>query len=70
MHYHYAWDGYYKGTWEQAEAAYKAIMKDSSTVNLVTVFREPVSHYLSYYYYYLQPERKVLKRRSHRDNCA
>lgn len=59
MHYHYAWDGYYKGSWGEAKAMYQAIMRDPTDVKLVTVLREPVAHYLSYYYYYLQPDSGV-----------
>lgn len=59
MHYHHAWDGFYEGRWGDAKAAYKKIMRDPSVVNLVTVMREPVSHYMSYYYYFLQPEMGV-----------
>ncbi|CAN0338893.1 unnamed protein product [Pylaiella littoralis] len=56
MHYHHAWDGFYEGRWEEANAAYRKIMRNPSDVKFVTVVREPVSHYLSYYYYFLQPE--------------
>ncbi|CAM9393223.1 unnamed protein product, partial [Choristocarpus tenellus] len=55
MHYHYAWNGYYKGTWAEAEESYAQIMTDPSRINFVTVLREPVSHFLSYYYYFIQP---------------
>lgn len=56
MHYHYAWDGYYTGTWGYAKEMYRAIMRDPTDVKLVTVVREPVAHFLSYYYYFLQPQ--------------
>ncbi|CAM9634401.1 unnamed protein product, partial [Ectocarpus sp. 8 AP-2014] len=59
MHYHHAWDGFYEGGWAEAKAAYKKIMRDPTKVNLVTVMREPVAHYMSYYYYFLQPETGV-----------
>ncbi len=59
MHYHHAWDGFYEGRWADAKAAYKKILRDPSVVKLVTVMREPVSHYMSYYYYFLQPETGV-----------
>lgn len=59
MHYHHAWDGFYEGRWADAKAAYKKIMRDPSVMKLVTVMREPVSHYMSYYYYFLQPETGV-----------
>eukprot|EP00903_Cladosiphon_okamuranus_P016984 g15656.t1 len=56
MHYHHAWDGFYEGRWDEAKDAYRKIMRDPSNIRLVTVMREPVSHYMSYYYYFLQPE--------------
>ena len=59
MHYHHAWDGFYDGGWGEAKAAYRKIMREPSDVRLVTVMREPVGHYLSYYYYFLQPETGV-----------
>lgn len=59
MHYHHAWDGFYDGGWGDAKAAYRKIMREPSDVKLVTVMREPVGHYLSYYYYFLQPETGV-----------
>ncbi|CAN0386062.1 unnamed protein product, partial [Discosporangium mesarthrocarpum] len=55
MHYHYAWNGFYKGTWQQAEENYGRIMADPDNINFVTVLREPVTHFLSYYYYFIQP---------------
>lgn len=62
MHYHHAWDGFYEGRWDEAKTAYRKIMRDPSNIKLVTVMREPVSHYLSYYYYFLQPETGVSER--------
>ena len=59
MHYHHAWNGFYSGTWDQAKAQYSKIMSDKEEVNYVTVLREPVAHYLSYYYYFLNPINKV-----------
>ncbi|CAN0564455.1 unnamed protein product, partial [Ectocarpus sp. 12 AP-2014] len=59
MHYHHAWNGYYSGTWDQATAKYANIMSDQADVNYVTVLREPVAHYLSYYYYFLNPINKM-----------
>lgn len=67
MHYHHAWDGFYEGRWDEAKAAYRKIMRDPSNMKLVTVMREPVSHYLSYYYYFLQPEMGVSYRERERD---
>lgn len=55
MHYHHAWNGFYSGTWDQAKRKYSNIMSDQEAVNFVTVLREPVAHYLSYYYYFLNP---------------
>lgn len=62
MHYHHAWNGFYSGTWEEAKTKYSQIMSDTEDVNYVTVLREPVSHYLSYYYYFLNPINKVRTR--------
>lgn len=59
MHYHHAWNGFYAGTWETARTMYSGIMSDKAEVNYVTVLREPVAHYLSYYYYFLNPINKV-----------
>lgn len=59
MHYHIAWDGFYKGSWTEARTKYGRIMQDNADVNFVTVLREPVSHYLSYYYYFINPLNKV-----------
>lgn len=59
MHYHHAWNGFYSGTWDQAKDKYSKIMSDKADVNYVTVLREPVAHYLSYYYYFLNPINKA-----------
>ncbi|CAN0161576.1 unnamed protein product [Ectocarpus fasciculatus] len=59
MHYHHAWNGFYSGTWDQARSKYSKIMSDQADVNYVTVLREPVAHYLSYYYYFLNPINKM-----------
>eukprot|EP00903_Cladosiphon_okamuranus_P020271 g18603.t1 len=59
MHYHHAWNGFYSGTWDQAKVKYSKIMSEEDDVNYVTVLREPVAHYLSYYYYFLNPINKV-----------
>ena len=67
MHYHHAWDGFYEGRWDEAKAAYRKLMRDPSNMKLVTVMREPVSHYLSYFYYFLQPEMGVSYRGRERD---
>ncbi|CAN0110303.1 unnamed protein product [Discosporangium mesarthrocarpum] len=55
MHYHHAWNGFYTGTWMNARLRYERIMRSSAAVNYVTVLREPIAHYLSYYYYFMQP---------------
>lgn len=62
MHYHHAWNGFYSGTWDEAKVKYSKIMSDQEDVNYVTVLREPVAHYLSYYYYFLNPINKVRAR--------
>lgn len=59
MHYHHAWNGFYSGTWDHAKTKYSKIMSDQENVNYVTVLRDPVAHYLSYYYYFLNPINKV-----------
>lgn len=59
MHYHHAWNGFYGGTWAEARSKYSEIMSDKSVVNYVTVLREPIAHYLSYYYYFINPINKV-----------
>ncbi|CAN0014418.1 unnamed protein product [Ascophyllum nodosum] len=55
MHYHHSVFGQYDGTWKHADEAYRKIMRDPDNVKFVTVLREPRSHLLSYYYYFLQP---------------
>lgn len=59
MHYHHAWNGFYKGSWADARQKYSRIMSSEAEVNFVTVLREPVSHYLSYYYYFIEPLNQV-----------
>ncbi|CAM9555852.1 unnamed protein product, partial [Laminaria digitata] len=59
MHYHHAWNGFYSGTWDEASSKYTKIMSDQEAVNFVTVLREPIAHYLSYYYYFLNPNNKM-----------
>ena len=70
MHYHHAWNGFYSGTWDQAKAKYSKIMSDQEDVNYVTVLREPIAHYLSYYYYFLNPINKVNKKGVHCCCCC
>ncbi|CAM9325575.1 unnamed protein product [Ectocarpus sp. 12 AP-2014] len=56
MHYHISARGQYKGTWNKAVTYYRKIMRNPDDINFVTVLREPRSHLLSYYYYYIQPQ--------------
>lgn len=49
MHYHVSPFGQYDGTWEEAENAYRGILRESEAVNFITVMREPRSHLLRYY---------------------
>eukprot|EP00903_Cladosiphon_okamuranus_P017350 g15984.t1 len=56
MHYHISPSGWYDGTWQEAEQNYRKILRDSKPVNFITLMREPRSHLISYYYYYMQPE--------------
>ncbi|CAM9149828.1 unnamed protein product [Ectocarpus sp. 4 AP-2014] len=56
MHYHVSAFGQFEGSWRQAEQAYRRILRNTKAVNFVTVVREPRSHLLSYYYYFLQPQ--------------
>lgn len=44
MHYHITAFGNYRGTWSEAERAYRAIMRDPDDVNFMTVLRDPRSH--------------------------
>lgn len=60
MHYHMSVFGDFESTWRQAEMSYRQIMRKSDPVNFITVLREPRSHLLSYYYFYLQPNTQVL----------
>ena len=71
FHYHYVWDGYFKSTWDQAKKLFKIIMVDpdadaagggsdaGSGTKFVTVLRDPVEHWLSYFYFYYEPEMKA-----------
>lgn len=59
MHYHMSVFGQYKGTWHDVEQAYRKILRDPEEVNFITVMREPRTHLLSYYYYFLQPDTQV-----------
>eukprot|EP00903_Cladosiphon_okamuranus_P005816 g5759.t2 len=56
MHYHYTVSGSFQGRWAQATAMYEKIMQQNERISYVTVVRSPRAHFLSYYYYYVQPE--------------
>eukprot|EP00752_Nemacystus_decipiens_P001803 g1742.t1 len=71
FHYHYVWDGYFESTWDQAKKLFKNIMVEPSAdaaeggvgadsgTKFVTVLRDPEEHWLSYFYFYYEPEMKV-----------
>ncbi|CAM9411183.1 unnamed protein product, partial [Laminaria digitata] len=53
MHYHVGTSNSLGHKWNEAAAQYKTIMRDPDNINFVTIFREPRSRFLSYYYYFL-----------------
>jgi len=53
MHYHIGTRNDLTCTWEVAEEYYRQIMRNSRTINFVTILREPREHLLSYYYYFI-----------------
>eukprot|EP00904_Undaria_pinnatifida_P012659 jgi/Undpi1/8523/HiC_scaffold_25.g10990.m1 len=59
MHYHISGNGHLSGSWSDAYDNYLRIMQDPDHINFVTVMREPRSHFISYYYYYLQPDNQL-----------
>lgn len=59
FHYHHVWDGYFRSNWDSAKSNFRDIMADPEDIAYVTVLREPLQHWLSYYYFYRQPENKV-----------
>lgn len=59
MHYHYTSSGTFNGRWEHVKEMYSDIMMADERVNFITVLRDSRSHFLSYYYYFIQPEVKV-----------
>ncbi|CAN0147849.1 unnamed protein product, partial [Ectocarpus fasciculatus] len=74
FHYHYVWNGYFESTWEKARGLFKDIMaqplapaltaaavepREGSGTKFVTVLRDPVDHWLSYFYFYYEPEMKI-----------
>eukprot|EP00904_Undaria_pinnatifida_P006312 jgi/Undpi1/2810/HiC_scaffold_14.g06187.m1 len=56
MHYHYTESGMFTGRWKEATAMYKEIMQEGERISYVTVVRNHREHFLSYYYYFVQPE--------------
>lgn len=60
FHYHIVWDGFLKMKWRNARSLFEEIMVATARdINYVTVLRDPVQHWLSYYYFYIQPETRV-----------
>ncbi|CAM9464061.1 unnamed protein product [Phaeothamnion confervicola] len=60
FHYHYVWDGIFKGgEFDYIEHKYRQIMSLDSPMDFVSVLREPIRHYLSYYYFYYEPLKHV-----------
>ena len=53
MHYHIGTSSSLGHTWNAVAEQYKTIMRDPDNINFVTIFREPRSHFLSYYYYFV-----------------
>eukprot|EP00904_Undaria_pinnatifida_P000826 jgi/Undpi1/10744/HiC_scaffold_29.g13192.m1 len=53
MHYHIGTSSRLGYAWDAVAEQYKTIMRDPDNINFVTVFREPRSHFLSYYYYFV-----------------
>ncbi|CAM9861374.1 unnamed protein product [Pylaiella littoralis] len=56
MHYHYTISGSFQRHWAEAASMYEKIMQENERINFITIVRNPRMHYLSYYYYYVQPE--------------
>ncbi|CAM9450759.1 unnamed protein product [Discosporangium mesarthrocarpum] len=59
MHYHISAFGVYRGPWARAVQSYERIMASPASIHYVTLIRQPWSHYLSYYYYYKEPQTQV-----------
>lgn len=64
MHYHYTSAGEFGGRWEMARKHYQNIMREEERINYITVLRSPRSHFLSYYYYFIQPDTQVREKRA------
>ncbi|CAN0425901.1 unnamed protein product [Pylaiella littoralis] len=58
MHYHVN-NGAWVGDWEDGLKMYRQIMQVAEPINFITVVRSPREHFLSYYYYYMQPTHKL-----------
>jgi len=48
VHYHTSATGKFNGTWPEAVAHYRNMMRNPDHINFVTVLREPRSHFLRY----------------------
>lgn len=59
MHYHYTTAGSFKGPWSRATGMYEKIMQEGERISYITVVRQPRTHFLSYYYFFVQPVVKV-----------
>lgn len=59
MHYHYTASGDFKGRWQQATGFYEDIMQEDERISYISVVRDHRSHFLSFYYYFVQPEVEV-----------
>lgn len=59
MHYHFTGRGFAQSNWEHIKDAYEKIMMPNTKINYITILRNHREHYLSYYYYYLQPVNQV-----------
>ena len=53
MHLHVARAWKLHTSWRVVAEQYKTIMRDPDHINFVTLFRDPRSHFLSFYYYFL-----------------
>lgn len=53
MHLHIGTSTEFHMPWREAAEHFKTIMRDPDHINFVTLFREPRSHFLSYYYFFL-----------------